>query len=108
MASTINAEELSRSSDTGKLIDVRSSAEFATGHIPGAINIPLEQVEARIADIGEGPAVLICEAGARARIVAGWLPERQPISVLSGGTAAWRRAGLPLIGCGTNRWALER
>lgn len=69
----------------GRLIDVRSAAEFAIGHIPGATNVPMEQVEMRMPDIGEGPVVLLCEAGARAAIVAGWLEERQPVSVLSGG-----------------------
>jgi len=92
----------------GKLIDVRSAAEFASGHIPGAINVPLEQVEARMADIGEGPVVMICGAGTRAAIAAGWLEGRQPVSALQGGTAAWRRAGLPLVACAPSRWALER
>jgi rhodanese-related sulfurtransferase len=95
-------------SDHGKLIDVRSPAEFAVGHIPGAVNVPMEQVEVRMADIGNGPAVLICEAGTRASIVAGWLAERQPVSVLAGGTAAWRRAELPLVSCASCRWTLER
>ena len=92
----------------GKLIDVRSAAEFAVGHIPGAINVPMEQVEARTADLGTGPLVMICEAGARAAIVAGWLERRRPVSVLAGGTAAWRKAGLPLVSCAPCRWTLER
>ena len=92
----------------GKLVDVRSAAEFATGHIPGAVNVPMEQVEARTADIGDGPVVLICEAVARAQIVAGWLTARQPVSVLAGGTAAWRKSGLPLVSCAPCRWTLER
>lgn len=92
----------------GKLIDVRSAAEFAIGHIPGAINVPMEQIEMRAADIGEGPVVVICEAGARAAIVANWLEGRQPVSVLAGGTAAWRKAGLPLVNCAPCRWTLER
>lgn len=92
----------------GRLIDVRSAAEFATGHIPGAVNVPMEQVEMRMADIGEGPLVLLCEAGARAAVVAGWLEERQAVSVLAGGTAAWRNAGFPLVACAPCRWTLER
>ncbi len=91
-----------------KLIDVRSAAEFAVGHIPGAINVPMEQVAARTADIGEGPVIVVCEAGTRAAIVAGWLEKRQPVSMLAGGTAAWRKAGLPLVTCAPCRWTLER
>jgi rhodanese-related sulfurtransferase len=92
----------------GKLIDVRSAAEYAVGHIPGAINVPLEQVEARAADIGEGPVLMICEVGTRAAIAAGWMKSGQAVSVLEGGTAAWRKAGLPLVTCAPSRWALER
>jgi rhodanese-related sulfurtransferase len=91
-----------------KVIDVRSAAEFATGHIPGSINVPMEQVEAREPDIGNGPVVLVCEAGKRAELVAGWLQQKQSVSVLAGGTAAWRTAGLPLVKCASCRWTLER
>lgn len=109
MVTTVSPELLSNGiASTGKRIDVRSAAEFAIGHIPGAVNVPLEQVEARLGDIGEGPLVLICEAGARAMVAAGCLKERQPVSVLDGGTAAWRKAGLPLVSCAPCRWTLER
>jgi rhodanese-related sulfurtransferase len=109
MVSTISPESLRDGFATyGKLIDVRSAAEFAVGHIPGAINVPMEQVEARTPDLGAGPLVMICEAGTRAAIVAGWLEGRQPVSVLAGGTAAWRKAGLPLVSCAPCRWTLER
>jgi rhodanese-related sulfurtransferase len=109
MISTVSAERLRENIEAyRKLIDVRSASEFATGHVAGAVNVPMEQVENRMADIGSGPVVLICEAGSRARIVAGWLESRQPVSVLSGGTAAWRKAGLPLITCAPCPWTLER
>lgn len=109
MISTVRPETLHDSpTGYGKLIDVRSAAEFAAGHIPGAINVPMEQVEMRMADIREGPLVLLCEAGTRAKIVAGWLEQRQPVTVLEGGTAAWREAEFPLVTCAPCRWALER
>lgn len=109
MVSTISVEDLrDGSAAQAKLIDVRSAAEFAIGHVPGAVNVPLEQVDARMADIGEGPILAICEAGTRAAIVAGWLQDRQPVSILAGGTAAWRKAGLPLVACAPSRWSLER
>ncbi len=109
MISSISPESLRDGfASHGKLIDVRSAAEFAVGHIPGAINVPMEQVEARTADLGNRPLVVICEAGTRAAIVAGWLEGRQPVSLLAGGTAAWRKAGLPLLSCAPCRWTLER
>jgi rhodanese-related sulfurtransferase len=108
MVSSIEPETLYHQPAGSKLIDVRSAAEFASGHIPGAVNVPMEQVETRMADLGAGPVVLTCEAGTRAAIVARWLEERQPVSVLTGGTAAWRQAGFPLVTCAPSRWTLER
>jgi rhodanese-related sulfurtransferase len=109
MSFTVSPETLRDSPAThGKLIDVRSATEFAVGHIPGAVNVPMEQVEMRLADIGKGPVVLVCEAGTRATIVAGWLEGGRPVSVLSGGTAAWRKQGFPLVACAPNRWTLDR
>jgi len=109
MVSTVSIEDIHNESGAqAKLIDVRSAAEFAIGHIPGAVNVPMEQVDARMADIGPGSVVVVCEAGTRAAIVAGWLADRQPVSVLAGGTAAWRKAGLPLVTCAPSRWSLER
>lgn len=109
MISQLSPEALYKGfTEHGKLIDVRSAAEFSIGHIPGANNVPMEQVESRAADIGNGPVILICEAGKRASIVAGWLEGKQPVSILTGGTAAWRKAGLPLVSCAPCRWTLER
>ncbi len=109
MVFTISPERLRNDfASQGKVIDVRSAAEFAVGHIPGAVNVPMEQVEARLADLGSGPVVLVCEAGTRAAIVSGWLGKDRPVSILSGGTAAWRAARLPLVTCAPCRWTLER
>jgi rhodanese-related sulfurtransferase len=109
MVSQITSQELADGApENAKIIDVRSAAEFATGHIPGAINVPMEQVESRAGDLGGGLLVIACEAGTRATIVADWLKRRQPVSVLAGGTAAWRSAGLPLVSCAPSRWSLER
>src|SRR5579863_2554056 len=91
-----------------RIIDVRSPAEFSTGHIPAAVNIPMEQVESRMPDLGSGPVVLVCEAGRRAEVVAGWLDGGQDVAVLSGGTSAWRRAGFAVVSCAPCRWTLER
>ena len=111
MVATIKAENLRQmlsASGPMRTLDVRSAAEFATGHIPGAVNIPMEQVESRLEDLPQGPLVLICESGKRAEIVAGWLTRGRDVTLLEGGTRAWRDAGYPLIACAPCRWTLER
>ena len=111
MATTISAKEYYESLKASvplRALDVRSPAEFATGHVPGAVNIPMEQVESRIADLPLGPLVLLCESGKRAEIVAGWLGDRSELTLLDGGTRAWRNAGYPLVTCAPCRWTLER
>ncbi len=48
------------------LVDVRSPGEFASGHINGAINIPVDQIRSRMSEIPSGkPVVLYCRSGAR-------------------------------------------
>ena len=93
-----------------QLIDVRSPSEFAAGHIPGAVNIPMDQIEARLDDLRPGaPIILICQMGKRARMTAGLLePCRREVSILQGGTSAWIQAGLPVIRNVKTRWSLER
>ena len=93
-----------------QLIDVRSASEFASGHIPGAVNIPMDQIEARLDDLHPTvPVVLICQTGKRARMTAGLLePCQRQIAVLDGGTSAWIQAGLPVVSNVKTRWSLER
>ena len=49
------------------IIDVRTPAEFMGGHVPGSINIPLQEVPSRIAEISamQQPIVLCCASGMR-------------------------------------------
>lgn len=93
-----------------QLIDVRSATEFACGHLPGAVNIPLDQIELRTADLDPTrPLVLVCQGGTRARLAASLLqPEFPNLTVLDPGTAAWIRDGNPTVCCTVTRWALER
>ena len=55
-----------------KVVDVRRPQEFASGHVPGAINIPYEEIGKRAAEIGPAstPVVLYCRRGRRSGIAA--------------------------------------
>ena len=113
MSSTITVSHLrDHASTPALLVDVRSGTEFASGHIPGAVNIPMDQIEARFDDLGlnlDLSIVLICQSGKRARMTAGLLePCQRQISVLEGGTRAWIEAGLPVVASVKTRWSLER
>jgi len=93
-----------------QLVDVRSAGEFAAGHVPGAVNISLEEIERRLGDLNaEQTLVLICKGGTRAGIAAEFLKDKRGnVAVLQGGTEAWAKAGLPLVVSAKSRWALER
>jgi phage shock protein E len=58
-----------------RLVDVRSPAEFATGHIPGAVNIPVQELEQRLSELEpkQAPIVLYCRSGNRSGRAAGVL-----------------------------------
>lgn len=96
-------EELERALAEGvRLVDVRSSGEFAEGHVPGAVNVPLEQIP----DTGRGWAGqrvwLICQSGARSLRAAQALAALDVAAVsVAGGTAGWPRGGRP-VRTGTN------
>jgi rhodanese-related sulfurtransferase len=112
-ARTIDVETLKNWQAEGlraQLVDVRSATEFATAHVPGAVNIPLEQIERRTADLeASAPVVLLCQSGSRARMANALLAgSGKDLVVLEGGTAAWLQAGYSGVCSTAARWALER
>lgn len=71
-ASPEKVSELIRSGAT--IVDVRSPAEFRAGSYPGARNIPLQELETRMAEIQKDrPVVVFCASGARSAMAAGLL-----------------------------------
>jgi rhodanese-related sulfurtransferase len=49
-----------------QIVDVRTPAEFTQGHVPGSVNIPLDQFQARIPEIDPArPVLLCCASGGR-------------------------------------------
>lgn len=55
------------------LLDVRTAEEFRDRHLDGAVNIPLQELSARIRELGakERPIVVYCRSGARSATAAG-------------------------------------
>ncbi len=83
------------------VVDVCETSEFAAGHVNGAKNIPLGELEAKLATSVKNktlPLILVCQSGARsgrALAIAKKLGFEQAQS-LGGGLAAWRAANLPI------------
>jgi rhodanese-related sulfurtransferase len=83
------------------VVDVCEPGEFAAGHVGGAKNVPLDQLESKLAGTVKNkslPLILVCQTGARsgrAVAIAKKLGYEQAQS-LAGGLAAWKTANLPL------------
>lgn len=83
------------------VIDVCEATEFASGHVAGAKNIPLGQLESKLPTTVKNkalPVILVCLSGARssrAVSIAKKLGFEKAVS-LSGGMNAWRTANLPV------------
>lgn len=81
------------------LLDVRSRLEFASGHVPGSVNVPIDQIEGRLGELSPWkgvPIYVICKVGGRSATAAEAMRRvgLHPVDV-QGGTAAWLRAGYP-------------
>ena len=80
------------------VVDVRSEAEHAGGHIVGSLNIPLTHLDERIGEIPSGkPVAVHCEGGYRSAIAASLLQKlgRAHVHDMVGGYKAWLAAKLP-------------
>ncbi|MCA1645821.1 MAG: MBL fold metallo-hydrolase, partial [Chloroflexi bacterium] len=81
------------------VLDVREPAEYAAGHVPGAMSIPQADLALRLDDIPHDRDLLVvCEAGTRSLRAAKFLRQSGfgRVTNLVGGTSAWRLAGLPV------------
>lgn len=112
MHTTITVQELKSRLNSGEpiqLIDVRSPGEYAAGHAPMAMNIPLEQVEQRLPDLKSGQVAILCKSGRRAGIACDVLKDHhENLILVEGGTDAWVQSGGDLVTTVTSKWSLER
>jgi rhodanese-related sulfurtransferase len=102
-AGDVSASELLSRIERGDaplVLDVRTPAEFAAGHVPGALNIPHDVLGERVAEIAGRSAdevVVYCESGRRAAKAAELLAAAGFTHVrhLAGDMSGWRAAGQP-------------
>ncbi len=101
----LSVEELKARADskTGLILDVRTTADFVgeQGHIADALNLPLEELEARLADVGddpEQPIAIVCRTDRRSAKAAALLARRgfADARVVRGGMTAWLAQGWPV------------
>lgn len=96
----VDIETFDRQRSNGVVVDVRETAEHATGHVPGAQLIPMGHLPSRMGELDkEQPVYVICAAGGRSSamtdlLVASGFDARS----VAGGTNAWIESGRPLEG----------
>jgi rhodanese-related sulfurtransferase len=83
------------------VVDVSEAEEFAAGHVGGAKNVPLAQLEDKLTSAVKNkglPLILVCATGARANRALAVVKKLgyEQAEVLSGGLKAWKEANLPV------------
>ena len=84
--------------DDAVVVDVREPDEWAAGHAPGAVHIPLGEVAERLGELPESePLPVICRSGGRSQRAVQWLMLHGfDVVNVDGGMRAWGSAGKPL------------
>lgn len=99
MVNQVDIRQLADALDGGSvLLDVREPFEYASGHVPGAVSLPMHLVPLRLADLPrESVIYVICATGNRSWQVCHFLGQHGVTALnVSGGTVAWQVAGLPI------------
>ncbi|MER5949595.1 rhodanese-like domain-containing protein [Streptomyces sp. NPDC001904] len=117
MSTTLAPAELhARPADSTLVVDVRAPGEFASGHVPGAVNVPADHLDALLPDLRSAAErrriVVVCAAGQRSAAACAKLADAGVDAVgLGGGTQAWTAEGLPVDTAaheGRAVWAMDR
>ena len=90
---SITVTELAERTGT-PLIDVREAGEFAAGHVPGAVNIPMSEIGNRLEELPSEAFDVICQMGGRSARVTEALEARgYDVTNVEGGTGEWIAQG---------------
>lgn len=103
LTTAVSPEALRERLDDGAkapyVLDVRTPEEYVGGHVPGAVNIPHDQVASRLAEVPKDrDVVLYCRSGRRAQLAAGVLAENgySRLQHMQGDMPAWADRGGPV------------
>jgi NADPH-dependent 2,4-dienoyl-CoA reductase/sulfur reductase-like enzyme/rhodanese-related sulfurtransferase len=88
---SIQWHELQVEQEAGaRIIDVRTSGEFAVDRIPGAVNLPLDELRERLDELPDAPLIVHCQVGQRGHTAARLLRQHgRDVRNLDGGYATW-------------------
>ncbi|WP_029144728.1 rhodanese-like domain-containing protein [Microbacterium luticocti] len=90
---TITVQQLRESAGV-PLVDVREADEYAAGHVPGAVNLPMSTLGDHLDELPDEPFHVICQAGGRsARVVQALQARGHDATNVEGGTGEWIAAG---------------
>jgi rhodanese-related sulfurtransferase len=93
---SITVQQLHERSGT-PLIDVREIDEFAAGHVPGAVNVPMSSLGDHLDDLPDQPFDVICQVGGRSgRVVEALSARGYDATNVDGGTGEWIASGYPI------------
>jgi rhodanese-related sulfurtransferase len=96
----IDVEELAeRLAEGVVVIDVREADEYDSGHVPGALFVPLSELEQRVDEVPSGePVLVICKSGGRSMRACNFLaPLGRDVTNIAGGTMAWIDSGRDVV-----------
>ena len=80
------------------VLDVREPAEWAHGHIEGALHIPLMDLPQRLDEVPTGQTLVVCRVGGRSAQAVGYLVQQGRDAVnLDGGMLEWEAAGRSMV-----------
>ena len=72
------------------VLDVRTRSEFKSGHIPGSLNIPVDELRERMSEMPDGPVIVTCKVGQRGHTATMYLRENgMEAANLDGGYQTW-------------------